>query len=314
MNKKRFLSIFLMVFLVAALAACGSGGSSSGNGGNAGSSGEENTSGGESSDKGTNEEGTSEESTSEGSGEATNEGGSVDKSKTYIVATDNSFVPFEFVNQDTGKIQGFDIDLIKAAAEQAGIKIKIKTMNFSGIIPGLKSGRWAMGIAGMSITEKRDKSIDFSIPYYQSGLIVAVQADNTDIHGVDDLAGKTVSTRQGSTSQQYLKNKLPKAKAKAFPKITQGYQALAAGRVDATLYDAPNIKYYIKTNAKGEIKTVGEKITAENYGIGFQEDSPLVPVINKALKEMMNNGTYKEIYKKWFGEAPPTDFPLDTSK
>ncbi|HEX7064957.1 MAG TPA: transporter substrate-binding domain-containing protein [Bacillales bacterium] len=292
MNKKRFLSIFLMVFLVAALAACGTGGGS-GEGEGAGSSG--NTNGSE----GTSE--STDNSTSESNDDATTEG----SGKTYVVATDNSFVPFEFVDKESGEIQGFDIDLMTAIAKEAGIDIKFKVMNFPGIIPGLKSGRWDMGIAGISITKERDKSIDFSDPYYKSGLMIGVQVDNKTIHGIDDLAGKTISTRQGSTSQSYIKENLPKATAKAFPKVTQAYQELMRGSVDATLYDVPNLKYFIKTKAKGKIKTVGDVLEAQNYGIAFQEDSKLVDKVNKALSTLKENGTYAEIYKEWFGTAPP---------
>lgn len=279
MKIKRFLSLFVMVFLVAALAACGS--DSSG-----GSSGSDNDSNGDSN-----------------GGENDND---KDSGKQLVVATDNSFVPFEFVDKDSGgdEVQGFDIDLMKAVADEADLNIKFKTMDFKGIIPGLKSGRWDMGIAGISITDKRKKAIDFSDPYFKSGIIVAVQEDNTDIKGFDDLAGKTVSTRQGSTSQDYLKEKSPKSEVKAYPKITQGYQELAAGRVDATLYDAPNLKYYIKQSAKGKIKTVGDKLTAEPYAIAFQKDSDLADKVNKALKTIKDDGTYDDIYKEWFGENP----------
>ncbi|TCP25974.1 amino acid ABC transporter substrate-binding protein (PAAT family) [Scopulibacillus darangshiensis] len=224
--------------------------------------------------------------------------------KTLIVATDNSFVPFEYSDKDSGEMKGFDIDLMKAIAKEAGLKIKFKPMKFDGIVPGLKSKRWDMGIAGMSITDERKKSIDFSDPYYESGLIIGVQADNTDIKGSEDLAGKKVSTKTGTTSQDYLKNKIPEAKSVAFPEINQAYQELSAGRVDATLYDMPNLAYYIKTKAKGKIKMVGKKMTAESYGIGFPKGSDLVGKVNKALKTIRDNGTYDKIYKKWFGEKP----------
>lgn len=276
MKVKRFLALFVMIFLIAALAACGS---DSSGGSDKDSSGDSNSGG---SDSGK------------------------DNDKELVVATDNSFVPFEFVDKDSGKdkVQGFDIDLIKAIADEADLNIKFKTMDFKGIIPGLKSGRWDMGIAGISITDERKESIDFSDPYFESGIIVAVQEDNTDIKGFDDLAGKKVSTRQGSTSQDYLKDKSPKSKVKAFPKITEGYQELGSGRVDATLYDEPNLKYYIKQNAEGKIKTVGDKLTAEPYAIGFQKGSDLVEPVNDALKTIKDNGTYDDIYKEWFGEKP----------
>lgn len=282
MKTKKFLSVFVMVFLIAALAACGSSNNSDDSGEDSGGD----TSSGESSDNGKSKD--------------------TGSDKQLVVATDNSFVPFEFVDKDSGngEVQGFDIDLMKAVADKAGLNIEFKTMDFKGIIPGLKSGRWDMGIAGISITDDRKKAIDFSDPYFESGIIVAVQEDNTDIKGFDDLAGKTVSTRQGSTSQDYLKDKSPKSKVKAFPKITQGYQELAAGRVDATLYDEPNLKYYIKTSAKGKIKTVGDKLTAEPYAIAFKKGSGLVDTVNEALQSLKDDGTYDDIYKKWFGESP----------
>lgn len=281
MTVKRFLTMFSMALLAVVLTACGAdstnGEGGSGNEGNGGNGNEQ-------------------------SGNEENAGGN--DADTYIVATDNSFVPFEFVGEDSGELQGFDIDLMTAVAEEAGFDIEFKTMDFKGIIPGLKSNRWDMGIAGISITEERAKSIDYSDPYYESGIIVAVQADNTAIQGIDDLAGKKVSTRQGSTSENYLKDNVPEADVVSFPKITQGYQELAAGRVDATLYDEPNLKYYIQTNAKGKIKTVGEKLTAEDYGIAFQKGSDLVDDVNEALQTIKENGTYDDIYEKWFGEKP----------
>ncbi|HET7628849.1 MAG TPA: glutamine ABC transporter substrate-binding protein [Bacillales bacterium] len=276
MTKKKFATIMVMAVLAFALAACGSSGN--GNGGDA--------------DKNAAGENNSGDKSGESSG------------KQLIVATDNSFVPFEFLNKDTGEIQGFDIDLIRAVAKEANLNIKIKPMDFKGVLAGLKSGRWDMGIAGITITEERDQSIDFSDPYYDAGIILAVQANNSEIKSVDDLAGKTVATRTGTTSQYYLEDNVPKAKIKTYPKITQAYQSLATGRVDAVLYDLPNVKYYIKTKGDGKLKTVGDRLTAEQYGIAFQEDSKLVDKVNEALAAIKENGTYKEIYEKWFGKMP----------
>lgn len=230
--------------------------------------------------------------------------GRADGEKTYVVATDNSFVPFEFLNKETGKVQGFDIDLIKAIAEEAGFKIDIKPMKFTGVMAGLESGRYDIGIAGITITEERDKVIDFSDPYYEAGLIIAVQEDTTNIQIPEDLAGKKVGTRTGTTSHTYIKNNIPEAKLYTYESIVQAYQDLQAGRLDAVMYDAPNVKYYIKTKAEGEIKTVGDILQGENYGVAFPEGSELVDDVNQALATLKENGTYEKIYKKWFGEPP----------
>lgn len=225
--------------------------------------------------------------------------------KTYTVATDANFKPFEYRNPETGKMEGFDIDLVKAVAEEVGFKVEFKTMNFDGLIAGMQSGKWPMAVAGISITEERDKTIDFSIPYYDSGLILMVEKSNTEIKSIKDLEGKLVGTRQGSTSQQYLKKHVKEAEIKAFPTIVNAYLDLKSGRLDAVLYDLPNVKYFIKKNGEGKLKTVGDVLQGQSYGIAFPEDSKLVDDVNKALKKLKKNGTYEEIYKKWFGTAPP---------
>src|SRR5690625_5588509 len=118
---------------------------------------------------------------------------------TYTVATDTSFVPFEF--KEDGEYVGFDIDLINAVADEVGFEIEMETTNFDGIIPGLQTGSFDIAIAGISIREDRKESVDFSDPYYESGLSIGVHIDNDDIHDIDDLEGKTIATRLGSTSE-----------------------------------------------------------------------------------------------------------------
>src|SRR5690625_1333031 len=94
---------------------------------------------------------------------------------TYTVATDTSFVPFEF--KEDGEYVGFDIDLINAIADEVGFEIDLETTNFDGIIPGLQTGSFDIALAGIGITEERKKSIDYSDPYYESGLRIGVAVD-----------------------------------------------------------------------------------------------------------------------------------------
>ncbi|WP_163536312.1 transporter substrate-binding domain-containing protein [Gracilibacillus sp. YIM 98692] len=222
--------------------------------------------------------------------------------ETYTVATDANFQPFEYKNPETGKMEGFDIELIKAIAEEAGFNVEFETMQFDGLLAGIKSARYPMAVAGISITEERKKTINFSDKYYNSGLIVMVPTES-DIQSVDDLAGKKVGTRQGSTSQEYLQNNTD-AEIEAFPAIVDAYMALKSGRLDAVLYDLPNVKYFIQQEGEGKLKTVGKLLEGQPYGIAFPKDSDLVDDVNEALQTIKDNGTYDEIYKKWFGEAP----------
>ncbi len=221
----------------------------------------------------------------------------------YTVATDNGYVPFEYIDEDSGELVGFDIDLITAVAEEAGVEIEFETLDFDGIVAGIGSGRFDIAIAGMTITEERQESIDFTQPYYEAGLILAVKEGNDDIKSIEDVEGKTVATRTGSTSQEYLTANT-EAKIEAFPGIIEAYQNVLAGRADAVLYDLPNVQFYSETEADNELKTVGEKLTGEDYGIAFPKGSELRDDFDEALTTLKENGTYDDIYKEWFGEAP----------
>ncbi|WP_082684159.1 glutamine ABC transporter substrate-binding protein [Lentibacillus amyloliquefaciens] len=273
MFKKRWkqLSIVLLLFaLIGFLAACGSdGGEADGSGDSGGDSGDD-------------------------SGESS------ELKDSYVVATDSSFVPFEF--KEDGEYVGFDIDLINAIADEAGFDIELEVTNFDGIIPGLQTGSFDIAIAGISITEERAEKIDYSDPYYESGLAIGVPEENEDIQGIEDLEGKTIATRLGSTSASYIEENIDNADPSQFEQLDQAYLAVENGSADAVLYDAPNVNYYIQTTGDG-LKVVGDLYQAEDYGIAISKgQEELVTAINDALATLKENGTYDEIYAKWFGE------------
>jgi glutamine transport system substrate-binding protein len=223
---------------------------------------------------------------------------------TVTVATDNGFVPFEFIDEDSGELIGFDIDLIQAIADEAGLELRIQAMDFDGLVAGIRSARYDIGIAGITITEERQAHIDFSSPYYDAGLILAVRADDDRISSTDDLTGKTVGTRSGTTSERYLKQHHADAKIVSFPGIVEAYMDLEAGRVDAVLYDAPNVRYYVTQDKATDLKIVGDVLQGEQYGIAFPKGSELRERVNAALRTLRANGTYDRIYAKWFGDPP----------
>src|SRR5690625_3937917 len=184
------------------------------------------------------------------------DGDSGDK-EVLTVATDNGYVTFEFIDEESGDLVGFDIDLVTALAEEAGYEVEFETLEFDGIVAGISSGRFDVAIAGMTITEEREEEIDFTQPYYEAGLILAVKDGTDDIESIDDIDGKTVATRNGSTSQDYLEENTAED-IEAFPAITEAYQYVLAGRADAVLYDLPNVQYYAANDPEDEIVTVGE--------------------------------------------------------
>lgn len=220
--------------------------------------------------------------------------------KELVVATDTAFVPFEF--RQNGKYTGFDIDLWDAIAQQAGLKYTWKPMDFNGIIPGLQTRNIDVALAGITIRDDRKKVIDFSDPYYESGLAVLVAENNTDIKTAQDLQSKTVAVKIGTVAVDYLKENVPGAKLKLFPNIDNAFLELDTGRVDAVVHDTPNLQYFANTAGKGKVKVMGSLKSGDFYGIAFPQGSKLVPVVNQALKVLQDDGKYDAIYQKWFGQ------------
>ncbi len=220
-----------------------------------------------------------------------------------IVATDTAFMPFEFKQGD--RYVGFDIDLWDAVANELKVPYTLKPMDFSGIIPALQSRNVDLAIAGMAATNLRQEAIDFSDGYYTSGLLIMVRADDDNIKSEKDLAGKTVAVKSGTESVNYAHDNIKTKELRQFPNIDNAYLELATQRADAVLHDAPNILSFIKFSGSTQFKTVGSPLKAQEYCIALPKGSDeLRKKINAALKTLRHNGTYAQIYKKWFGVEP----------
>ncbi|NOL50400.1 glutamine ABC transporter substrate-binding protein GlnH [Pelistega europaea] len=221
--------------------------------------------------------------------------------KDLILATDTAFVPFEFKEGD--KYTGFDIDLFAAIAKEAGLTYKIQGMDFNGIVPSLQTRNVDMAIAGISITDKRKAVVDFSDPYYDSGIAIMVKTADVDkIKSLDDLKGKNVAVKTGSGPADFVKKNAPEAKLKLFPNSENMFLDLQSGGSDAIVYDTPNLQYYVKTAGNGKVAVSAILNSDDHYGIAFPKGSDLVPKVNAALKKIRENGEYDKIHAKWFGE------------
>lgn len=225
--------------------------------------------------------------------------------ETLRVVTDPSFVPFEMMDQETGEMIGFDMEIIREVADRAGFEIDLNTMDFNGIIPALQTGNVDIAIAGITITEEREEIVDFSDPYYDSGLRILVRESNGDVSEFDDLEGKKIGTKIGSTSYDYLvKNLEADDGVTPYPGSSDMYMALMSRSIDAVFYDAPNVGYFARTKGEGKVKTVGPLYEGQQYGIALKSGSEWVDDVNEALAAMKEDGTYKTIYEKWFGPMP----------
>lgn len=222
--------------------------------------------------------------------------------KELVFATDTAFVPFSFKKGD--QYVGFDVDLWDAIAKKMGVTYKLQPMDFAGIVPGIQAGQIDVAMAGMTITDMRKKVIDFSDPYYNSGLLLLVREDSP-IRSIDDLKDKIIALKTGTGSVVYANEHLKDVEQRQFPNVDNAYLELQTGRVDAVLHDAPNVLYYVVTAGHGKVKTVGQTLEAQQYGAAFKKgNGDLLKQYNAALHQLRANGTYAQIYKKWFGVEP----------
>ena len=224
--------------------------------------------------------------------------------KKLTVACDTNFPPFEFKDPKTGKHTGFDVELWDAIAKQIGVEYELQPMDFNGIIPGLQSGQLDVGIAGITIKPERAKVVDFSDGYYNAGLLILVNKDNQQINDISGLNDKIVSTKLGTTSVDFVKANAKAKEVKLFPNNDAMFMELMSGGADAVIFDSPVVSDFVRKAGHGKVKIVGPIYQGQSYGIGFPKGSELVAKVNKALEALRANGTYKELYVKWFGTEP----------
>jgi ABC-type amino acid transport substrate-binding protein len=218
---------------------------------------------------------------------------------TYIVGTEAQFPPFEIVDSQ-GNVIGFDVDLMNAIAGDQGFKVQYMDQDFAGLIPALQTGNIDIIASGMTITEEREKEVDFSQPYITAGLAIAVTADNQDIKSIDDLKGKTVAVQTGSTGfmkAEELKKAGVIAEIKDFPHVNEAIEELKIGGADAMINDLPVTNAFISAQP-GVIKIVGEPLTSESYGFAVRSgNTELLNKINKGLENVKASGKYDELLK-----------------
>lgn len=217
------------------------------------------------------------------------------------VGTNAEYQPFEFIDEN-GEIVGFDIDIINEIATRAGFTAEFVNTKWDGIFVALANGEFNLVASAVTITDERKQAIDFSEPYFNAGQAIAVRADNTTITSPEDLTeGVKVGVQLGTTGDIWLTEKTS-ADVQRFDENPLAVQALASGDLDAVVADAPTLADILRQNADLNLMIVGDPFTEELYGIGIrkgQED--LAAQINQALADIRADGTYDEIFNKWFG-------------
>ncbi len=220
-------------------------------------------------------------------------------SGTIVVATDATWPPMEYVDENK-EIVGYDIDLMKAVAEEAGIEIEFKNVAWDGIFAGLAAGEYDVVISSVTITDERKEQYDFSDPYINAGQIVVVQADS-DITGPEALAGHVVGA-QISTTGAFAIQEMEGVELKEYDEVGLAFEDLVAGRIDAVVCDTPVAADFAlqREEYKAVLKIVGDAFTDEFYGILVQKgNSDLLAKIDAGLDAVQAAGVDKELEEKW---------------
>lgn len=218
-------------------------------------------------------------------------------SETIRVATDATWPPFEFVDEDSKEILGFDIDIMKAIAEKEDLDIEFLNVGWDPLLAGMAQGTYDAAISSITITEERKKDMLFSDPYFEAGQIVVVSIDNNTVKSKDDLSG-TVGAQIGTTGS-FEVEKIAAAKLKTYDDIGLAFQDLMNGQIVAVVCDNPVALNYVGRNSD-KLKLAGGTFTEENYGIAVakgQED--LLKKINAGIAALKAEGKFKEFSAKW---------------
>lgn len=224
--------------------------------------------------------------------------------KVLRVGAETTFPPFEYQEQGSSEYTGFDMDLIRAIAKELGLSVEIKSMQFDGLIPALQAGNIDAIISAVTITDERKAKVDFSDPYYNSGLAIVVPRDNTAVKSFKDLEGKKLAVQIGTTSASEAK-KIKNAVVREFNSTSDAYLELKAGGADAVINDLPVSQDFLNKGGNAYAKLVGEILNSEQYGIAVKKDNAdLLKKINTGLAALRKNGEYDKLYVKWFGTKP----------
>lgn len=217
----------------------------------------------------------------------------------YIIASDSSFAPFVF-QDDSNQYTGIDMELIKAIAKDQGFTVEITNPGFDAAINSVQTGQADGIIAGMSVTDARKKTFDYSDPYYTANSILAVK-DSSNIKSYEELKGKTVGVKTGTASQTFLEENKSKYgySIKTFSDAASMYDSLNTGSVAAVMDDEPVVKYAIKQGKKLKTPIEGTPSGQVAFAVKKGSNPELIEMFNNGLANLKESGKYQEILDKY---------------
>jgi glutamate transport system substrate-binding protein len=222
--------------------------------------------------------------------------------------------PFGFLNPQTDEVEGFDVDMGRIVAEELGVEPRFVEAISDNRIPFLQQGEVDLILSTMTINQERDLEIEFSEPYYIARGRILVPGDNSDIRGIEDLAGKRVCTALGSTYEETIREQAPEADLQLVDTYSECLELLQNGAIDAISTDDVILTGMIIQD--DTLKMVGDELTVEPYGAGIKEgDKEFQTFVSDTLEAAQDDGRWEDIYQEWVGqytntEAQPPDMTL----
>ncbi|MGP5202040.1 transporter substrate-binding domain-containing protein [Psychrobacter aquimaris] len=218
------------------------------------------------------------------------------------IATESSYKPFSYTDAD-GKLIGYEIELVDALCAQMKAKCEVISQDWDGLIPGLNAQKFDAIIAGMSITPERKEVVEFTDPYFHTGIIL-IGKKGDDI-SIDALKGQPIASQRSTVASQYLQDEHADADIKLYDTQDNAYLDLTSGRVRAMMSDKVTGLDWLKTDAGKDYEVKGQEISTDEdaMGIALRKGDPLVAKFNKALAELKENGTYDQITGSYFGTS-----------
>lgn len=222
---------------------------------------------------------------------------------TLIVGMEVEYYPFEYADTK-GEPMGFDVDLAKLIAQEMGVKLEIKDMEWTGLIPALQSGKVDLVISGMTRTLERAKAVTFTEPYFITGLCVLLSAKKAaDVDNVDQLnaSGRILAVKTGTTGDLVATKRFPNATINRFKDETACVREVVEGRADAFFYDQISIAKHHGQN-KSTTRAILKPFTYEPFAMALRKgDFDFLNWLNTFLDTIKGDGRYDELYKKHLG-------------
>lgn len=236
---------------------------------------------------------------SKSTAEATDTGESTDGEEVtkLVVGTDATYAPMESVDKD-GNIVGIDIDIVKAIAEEAGIEVEFKNIGWEPLFPALDNEEVDFAVSSITITEDRQKTFDFTDPYYVANQVILVPEDS-DIESAADLEGKRSSAQINTTGHIVLQDLLGKTSKDIVAAETMplAISEMINGNADASVGDNSTVNEYIKNNPDADVKIIEDNsFEKEYYGLMVKKgNTEIIDILNKGIQGIKDNGKLKEI-------------------